>query len=143
MASKNFTNITRTLTKGEVNFSSMNCKVLLLTTLPTEGNLDSWVNRSSLTGEVATGNGYATGGIAQAFTLDSLDTTNNKQTVTYTNISNGWTSATITAVGCVIYKDTGSASTDILLHVVDFGGAVSCTNGNFGITYTSSFAVAT
>ena len=142
MASKNFTNLPRALAKGEVNFSSMSCKVLLLTSVPTEGNLDGWVNRSDLSGEVANGNGYATGGIAQSFTLDALDTTNNKQTVTYANISNGWTSATISAAAAVIYKDSGNASTDTLLHVVDFGGTVTCTNGNFSITYTTPFEIA-
>lgn len=115
MASKNFTNLPRALAKGEANFSSMSCKVLLLTSVPTEGNLDSWVNRSDLSGEVANGNGYATGGIAQSFTLDALDTTNNKQTVTYTNISNGWTSATISAAAAAAAEWEGSAAAVMVL----------------------------
>lgn len=140
MASANFTNLPRALAKADIDFDTNTFKVLLVSSLPSEANLDAWVNRSDVTGEV-TGTGYTAGGIAQAFTLDAVDTTNNRQSVTYTNITNGWTSASFSAVGAIIYKNSGSASTDTLLHLVDFGGTVTCTAGNFSITYSAPFYI--
>ena len=140
MASANFTNLPRALAKGDLDFDANTFKVLLVSTLPSEANLDAWANRSDVTGEV-TGTGYTAGGIAQAFTRDAIDTTNNRQSVTYTNITNGWTGATFSAVGAIIYKNSGSAATDTLLHLVDFGGTISCTAGNFSITYSTPFYI--
>ena len=140
MASANFTNLPRALAKGDIDFDTNTFKVLLISSIPSEANLDAWANRSDVTNEI-TGTGYTAGGIAQAFTLDAVDTTNNRQSVTWTNITNGWTSATFSAVGAIIYKNTGTASTDTLLHMVDFGGTVSCTAGNFNITYSAPFYI--
>ena len=140
MASANFTNLPRALAKGDLDFDTNTFKVLLVSALPSEANLDAWANRSDVTLEI-TGTGYTAGGIAQAFTLDAIDTTNNRQPVTYSNIVNGWTTATFSAVGAIIYKNSGSAATDTLLHLVDFGGTVSCTAGNYGITYTAPFYI--
>ena len=141
MASANFTNLPRAFAKGDIDFDINTFKVLLVTALPSETNLDAWANRSDVTNEVANGNGYATGGIAQAFTLDALDTTNNRQSITYTNITNGWTASTFSAVGAIIYKNSGNAATDTLLHLIDFGGTVTCSNGNFSITYSTPFYI--
>ena len=140
MASANFTNLPRALAKGDIDFDTLTCKVMLISALPSEANLDAWANRSDVTTEI-TGTGYTAGGIAQAFTLDAIDTTNNRQSVTYTNIVNGWTNSTLSAVGAIIYKDSGSAATDTLLHVLDFGGTVSSTAGNFSITYSAPFYI--
>lgn len=140
MASANFTNLPRALAKGDIDFDVNTFKVLLVSSLPSEANLDAWANRSDVTGEV-TGTGYSTGGIAQAFTLDAIDTTNNRQSITYTNITNGWTASTFSAVGAIIYKNSGTSTTDTLLHLVDFGGTVSCTAGNFSITYSTPFYI--
>lgn len=140
MASANFTNLPRALAKGDVDFDTLTCKVMLVSSVPSETNLDAWANRSDVTNEI-TGTGYTAGGISQAFTLDAVDTTNNRQSVTYTNISNGWTTATFSALGAVIYKDSGSAATDTLLHFVDFSGTQSCSAGNFSITYSAPFYI--
>lgn len=140
MASANFTNLPRHLAKGDIDFDAASCKVLLLSAVPSEANLDAWVYRSDVTTEI-TGTGYTAGGIAQAYTLAAIDTTNNRQAVTYTDITNGWTTATFSAVAAVIYKDTGNAATDLLMHMIDFGGTVSCTAGNYSITYSAPFYV--
>lgn len=139
MASAHFTNFLRHLAKADIDFDTLSCKVLLVSSVPSESNLDTWEFRSDVTNEVS-GTGYSAGGIAQAYTLNSLDTTGNKQSVTYTNIVNGWTSASFSAVGAIIYKDTGSAATDILMHFIDFGGTVTASSGNFSITYSQAFA---
>ena len=136
MASTNFTNLTRNLALARHNFGSDTLKVILVSSVPSETNFDNWVARSDVTNEV-TGTGYSAGGIAQAYSLDALDTTNNRQPVTLTNITNGWTSATISAVGAIICKNSGVAATDYLISFVDFGGTVICTNGTFSITYTA------
>lgn len=140
MASANFTNLPRHLAKGDLDYDTATFKVLLISSVPSEANLDAWVYRSDVTNEI-TGTGYTAGGIAQAFTLSALDTTNNRQGVVYTDITNGWTTATFSAVGAIIYKDTGNAATDILLHMIDFGGTVSCTAGNYSITYSAPFYI--
>lgn len=140
MASSNFTNLPRALAKGDVDFDTATFKVLLVSSVPSEANLDAWVYRSDVTNEI-TGTGYTAGGIAQAFTLSALDTTNNRQGVVYTDITNGWTTATFSAVAAIIYKDTGNAATDLLLHMIDFGGTVSGTAGNYSITYSAPFYI--
>lgn len=136
MASANFTNFTRALATAGHNFSSDTLKVLLVSSIPSEANLDGWANRSDVTNEI-TGTGYTSGGIAQAYTLDALDTANNRQSITLTNISSGWTASTFSAVGCIIYKNSGAAATDKLIAFVDFGGTISCTSGTYSITYTT------
>lgn len=140
MASANFSNLPRHLAKGDLDYDTATFKVLLISSVPSEANLDAWVYRSDVTNEI-TGTGYTAGGIAQAFTLSALDTTNNRQAVTYTDITNGWTTATFSAVGAIIYKDTGNAATDLLLHMIDFGGTVSCTAGNYSLTYSAPFYI--
>lgn len=140
MASTNFTNFTRALATAGHNFSSDSLKVLLVSSVPSETNLDSWANRSDVTNEI-TGTGYTAGGITQAYTLNALDTTNNRQSITMTNITSGWTTATFTTVGAIIYKDTGSAATDKLIQFVDFSGSQSVSSGTFGITYTTDLLI--
>jgi hypothetical protein len=86
-----------------------------------------------------TGTGYAAGGVAQAYTLDALDivTVPPRQPITLTNLAPGWTSATISAVGAIVYINSGTASTSWLIGFIDFGGTVSVTGGSFNITYSS------
>jgi len=139
MASTNFSNFARNIATAGHNFSTDTLKCLLVTSVPSAANIDAWVNRSDVTNET-TGTGYTSGGVAQAYTLDALDTTNNKQTVTLTNLTNAW-NGTISAVGAIIYKSTGTAATDKLICFVDFLGTVSSTSGNFSVTYTTPLTI--
>lgn len=136
MASANFRNLPRALAKADIDFDTATFKVLLVSSIPTEANLDAWANRSDVTNEI-TGTGYTAGGITQAFTLDALDTINNRQPISFTDITNGWTASTFSAVGAIIYKNSGLNTTDTLVCFVDFNGTVSCTAGNFSIDYTT------
>ena len=140
MASTNFTNFTRNLAIARHNFSSDTLKVLLVSAVPSEANLDAWVSRSDVTLEI-TGTAYLAGGISQPFTLDALDTTNNRQRIAPTDIVNGWTGATFSALGAIIYKNSGAAATDYLITFVDFLGTVTCTAGTFSIDYTSAIDI--
>ena len=136
MASANFRNLADHLAKAAINFGSDSFKVLLVSSVPSETNLDGWINRSDVTNEV-TGTGYSAGGVAVTATVGSVDTTNNRVAITFGNLSPGWTSATISAVGAIIYKSTGTASTDKLVQFVDFSGTVASTNGNYSVTFST------
>lgn len=135
MASANFRNLPDHLARAAVNFASDSFKVLLVSSVPSEANLDAWVNRSDVTNEV-TGTGYAAGGVAVTATVGAVDTTNNRVGVTFGNLAPGWT-GTITAVGAIIYKSTGTASTDKLVQFVDFGGTVSSTAAAYNVTFSA------
>jgi hypothetical protein len=133
MASNNFSLFCRNLAKGNVDFDTATLKTILVSAVPSESNLDTWEVLGDVTTQI-TGTGYTAGGVAQAYTLDAFDTTNNRQPITLTNLAPGWTSATISAVGAIVYID---GATDYLIGFVDFGGTVSVTGGSFNITYTS------
>ena len=140
MASQNFTILPRALALALHNFGSDSLKVLLVSSIPSEANFDAWTSRADVTNEI-TGTGYTAGGIAQAYTLETLDTTNNRQEITLSDNASAWTSATISAVGAIIYKDSGTAATDYLISFVDYGGTVAVTNGTFGLTYTNKLII--
>jgi hypothetical protein len=140
MASANFTNFCRDLLTGASYILDGDMRVMLVSSVPSESNLDSWTVRSDVTNEV-TGTGYSAGGINQPCTVETLNTTSNYQEVTYTDIVNGWTGASVTALGAIIYVSTGSAATDPLLHFIDFNGSQSCVLGNISITYTGTFRI--
>lgn len=145
MASFNFTNLARALAKADIDFDTATFKVMLVSSVPTTtettGNQDAWTARSNVTIEVPATGGYTAGGIAQAFTLNAVTLVGGTQTITWTNITNGWTSSTISAAGAIIYLNTGTAATDLLLHFVDFNGTVASTNGNYSITYSTPFTI--
>ncbi len=134
MASANYSNLPLHLANGSINFGTASFKCLLHTSVPSEANLDAWVNRSDVTNEV-TGTGYSAGGTAVTATVSSVDTTNNRVSITFSNPS--WASSTITALAASVFVNTGTASTDKLVTMVDFGGSVSSTNGTFTVTFTT------
>jgi len=140
MASRNFTTYTRALLSAQVNMTTATVKTMLVSSVPTESNFDTWAFRSDVTNEIS-GTGYTTGGISQPFTLDALDTAGNRQTVTYTNIPSAWTSSSFSAVGSIQYIDTGSSATSRVIGFSDFGGTQTVSSGSFDLTYTSSAAV--
>lgn len=136
MASSNFLALTDHLARAGINFATDSFKVLLVSSVPTETNLDVWANRSDINNEV-TGTGYTAGGVAISLSVGSVDAGNNRLAITPANLAPGWTSATITAVGAIIYKSTGNAASDKLVTFVDFGGTVSSTNGNYAISFSA------
>jgi len=136
MASANFTNLADHLAKAKIDFSTASFKCMLVSALPSATDLDTWIFRSSVSTEI-TGAGYTTGGVAVTATVGAVDTTNNRVPVTFTNLSPGWTSATLTAVGAIVYQVVGTAGTDRLVQLVDFGGTVSSTSGNYNVTFST------
>jgi hypothetical protein len=115
-------------------------KFLLVSSVPSESDLDTFDFRSDIANEV-TGTGYTAGGVAATVTVGSVDTTNDRTPVTITDLTNAWTSSTISAVGGWLYKVVGSAATDQLVGFVDFGGTVTSTAGNFSVAFTTPLYV--
>ncbi len=115
-------------------------KFLLVSSVPSESDLDTFDFRNDITNEV-TGTGYTSGGVAATVTVGSVDTTNDRTPVTITDLTNAWTSSTITAVGGWLYKAVGTAGTDELVSFVDFGGTVTSTAGNYSVTFTAPIYV--
>lgn len=115
-------------------------KFLLVSSVPSEANLDAYDFRDDISNEV-TGTGYTAGGVAATVTVGSVDTTNDRTPVTITDLTNAWTGSTISAVGGWLYKVIGSAATDQLVGFVDFGGTVTSTAGNYSVTFTAPLYV--
>lgn len=83
-----------------------------------------------ITNEVS-GTGYTAGGA----TLTSKSCTMSSRVTTFDADDVTWTSSTITARGAVIYCDTGTASTSLLIAYLDFGEDKSSTSGDFKIEW--------
>lgn len=111
-------------------------KALLVSSLPSESDFDTFDFRNDIANEVAASGTYATGGAAVTCTVGSVDTTNNRVAVTFGNPA-PFTSATITARGAWIYKVIGTAATDELVTFVDFGADITSTAGTFTATITN------
>lgn len=115
-------------------------KMLLVSAVPSETELDTFDFRNDIVTEVAASGSYATGGATVTCSVGSVDTANNRVAVTFGNPA-AFTSATITAVGAWIYKSVGTAATDELVTFVDFGGTVTSTAGTFTVTLSSPLYV--
>lgn len=125
---------------ADAYFGSGAFKMLLVSSVPSESDFDSFDFRNDIANEV-TGSGYTAGGFAVTPTVGAVDTTNNRVAVTFANLAPALATATVSAVGGWIYKDTGNAATDQLVQFVDFGGTVSSTAAAFNITFTSPLYV--
>lgn len=121
-------------------FGSGTFKFLLVSSLPSESDLDTFDFRNDIANEV-TGAGYTAGGVNVSVSVGAVDTTNNRVPVTVSNLSPGWATATVSAVGGWIYKSTGNAATDELVQFVDFGGTVSSTSAAYSVTFSNPIYV--
>jgi len=133
MASLIYNKAIDALVRAGINFASDAFKVMLVTSAYTP-NKDTHEDRADVTNEVV-GTGYTAGGVATTPTI-TLDTTNDRVDITFSNVS--WANATITARAAVIYKSTGVAANDTLIAYVDFGSDVSSTNAAFAVTFSSA-----
>jgi hypothetical protein len=119
--------------EADVQFDTDTFYVMLVTDSYTP-NKATHDYRNDVTNEVANGSGYTTDGKAVTVTT-TLDTTNHRYDVEFADTS--WTTSTITARGCVIYKRRGGASSaDELVCAITFGTDVSTTGGTFLIDFT-------
>jgi len=139
MASQNFTNFAMALAKGSINFDTAAFKCLLIddVAIPSETQLDTWVDRADVTIEHgATGN-YTTGGFEVTATLEAVvDVTNNNIECSFAETSSpAFSAATISSKGAIIYYSTGTEADDLLVSFVDFGGTIASTVDNFNVTF--------
>jgi hypothetical protein len=128
MASLIYNSAIDDMARGAIDFDSNSFKALLVTSSYTP-NKDTHDFRNDVTNEV-TGTGYTAGGVTTACTV-TKDTANDRVTLQFAAVS--WATSTITARALVIYKSTGTASTDNLVAYNDFGSDVSSTSGTFSV----------
>lgn len=93
-------------------------------------NVASWVTKTSVTNEIAGGNGYTTGGMtaAMGFTRSGQTTT-----VTQAVMTLSATGAIPTFRYAVLWNDTPTSPADPLIGYIDHGSSITLANGD---TYT-------
>jgi hypothetical protein len=128
MASLIYNSAIDDIVRGAIDADTDTFKAMLVTSSYTP-NKDTHDKRDDVTNE-ATGTGYTAGGVTTACTVIK-DTANDKVTLQFAAVS--WATSTITARALVIYKSTGTASTDNLVAYNDFGSDVSSTAGTFSV----------
>ena len=94
---------------------------------------------NDVTNELPATGGYTAGGATLGTKVLTYDNASNTVRLDAANAE--WTSATFTARRCVVYKDTGVASTSPLLGYGDFGADTSVTNGTFTIEWDATDGV--
>ncbi len=119
--------------KGDIDFANDTIKVLLVTDQYVP-NIDTHKKRSDITDEVV-GSGYIAGGQVMANIAVAQDDANDRATLDADDQQ--WTPSTITARGAVIYKDVGTAPTDLLVGYLDFGTDIISVNGDFDINWNA------
>lgn len=141
MASSNFRNLPLALALGQIDFSNATFKALLVTAVPSESELDTWVDRVDVTTEHAATGAYTTGGFAVTASVGAVDATNNRVDITFSATNPVFSTSTISAVGAIVYVSTGTAANDLLVAFVDFGATVSSTNGDFSVTFSTPLRI--
>lgn len=112
MAARAFGKFIQHVAKADIDFDTVALKAMLCTSSYT-ANYDTHEFRSDVTNEV-TGTGYTSGGVALTAESITLDTTNDRLKIDADDVDFG----TLTVTGItqmVVYVDTGSAATDILV----------------------------
>jgi len=136
MASLIYNSALNDMATGAIDFDTNSFKIILVTSSYTP-NKDTHTKRSDVTNEIS-GTGYTSGGVSTAVTVTN-DTANDRIDINFADVS--WASATLTAAAAVIYKSTGTASTDNLVAYLDFAGNVISTNGTFTVDITSPLRI--
>lgn len=121
------------LANGGIDLDTDTINVMLVTSAYVP-NIDTHTNRSHVTDEV-TGTGYTAGG--QSLASKTVTQDNTADTAVFDAADVTWATSTITARGAVLYKSTGTASTDTLIAYFDFGVDESSNEGDFTITWNT------
>jgi hypothetical protein len=118
----------------DLDNAAVEVKVALVTSSYTP-DIDTHEDYADITNEVANGNGYTTGGVVLANKAVTKDTTDDEGVFDADNAA--WTDSTITARGAVVYVDTGTDSTSILIAYFDFGEDKVSSAGTFTIAWNA------
>ena len=81
-----------------------------------------------------TGTGYTAGGI----NLTSTEVTLSGGTLTFDAADSAWASSTITARAALGFFDVGTAATDMLIWLSNFGADASTVSGTFTVVYAAT-----
>lgn len=110
-------------------------KIALIKETPTGTYNKSTTNYSDVTGnsDEVTGTGYTAGGN----TLTSPSITLDGDTATVDFADTTWSTATISADGCILYN---SSASNAAIAVIDFGGTVTSTAGDFTVSFPAADA---
>ena len=110
-------------------------KIALIKDTPTGTYNKSTTNYSDVTGDSdeVTGTGYTAGGNTLTSPAISLD--GDTAIVDFANTT--WSTATISADGCIIYN---SSASNAAIAVIDFGGTVTSTAGDFTVSFPTADA---
>jgi hypothetical protein len=119
--------------------TSPNTFKIALFTAAADLSASTTVYTAGMTGQVANGNGYTTGG--NTLVISQSPTSGNNQSavptafISFSNTS--WTSASFTARGALIYNSTQG---DKSIAVLDFGADKTVTNDTFQIIFPTADA---
>jgi membrane protein implicated in regulation of membrane protease activity len=114
--------------RGQLDVDGATYKVMLTTSAYVEDK-DAHIFRSAVTNEVAAGAGYTAGGETATVTV-TKDTANDRIDIVLGGVT--WTTTagtTLTARKAVYYTVVGTAGTDQLVAVIDFGSDQVASNG--------------
>jgi hypothetical protein len=121
------------LLRGDIDLENDTIKVALVT-LDYSPDKDTHDHFDDVTNEVS-GTGYTAGGAALASKAVNQDDANDRAEFSAADVT--WSSSTITARAAVIYMDTGTLSTSILIAYVDFGHDYSSSGTDFTIEWNA------
>ena len=111
---------------------------VMLATSADPPNQDTDEFKSAVTGEVV-GTGYTARGVTLASKTLAADAASNETRFDAADVS--WTAASFTARYAIIYKDTGTDGTSVLLGYVDFGADETVSAGTFSIAWDATGAL--
>ena len=120
---------------GTHDLDTHSIKLALIKATPTGTYNAATTNYSDVTGnsDEASGTGYTAGGQV----LDSVTISTDGNTAIIDIADEVFTSATISADGCIIYNTSAS---NAAIAVIDFGGTKTSTNGDFTIQFPAADA---
>jgi len=120
---------------GTHDLDTHSVKLALIKASPTGTYGTATTNYSDVTGnsDEASGTGYTAGGQV----LDSVTISTDGTTAIIDIADEVFTSATVSADGCIIYNASAS---NAAICVIDFGGTKTSTNGDFTIQFPTADA---
>ena len=122
---------------GTHDFTSDTFKLALIVNSPAGTYGAATTNYSDMSAdEVASGNGYTTGGATLSGVQQVTDGT---AVIIDWTTDPSWTTASFTARGCLIYN---ASKSDKAVAVYDFGADITSTNGTFLIVFPAATAAA-
>jgi hypothetical protein len=123
---------TRQFNGNAIDFDTDTIKVALLTGHTPDTDAHDFFN--DVSANEVSGTNYPSGGWTVAVSV-SEDDTDNEAEITITDETNS--TVTVSATHAVLYKDTGNAATSPLICIIDFGGTVTATAGDFTFNFAA------